>query len=406
MDLLNSLDEWNKNKLKSKVIYGMLFNNEVKKEICSLIIQKNSLAFIFLFEDLTNNPDNTILYKLVKNAMINLDDLEYFKFLKQIVLKDVLISYLENTDLFEFENEFSIKYFDNENFKKTMFGSLITKNDSNFNYLDELFQISLENENWKIMLKWFWRLIKDKYEQTYLVNFDNCIDYTLINISSIILNNFVNRYNNFHFCKLSENAYQKISEILISTDYTFDIIDDFNSKFDSLFLTSILLINIVFVPLKNNYTNILNQINLIENQLSNISIDFTMLYETTRINLVNKCKEEIKINSSIITKISDNLKSNHFLNNSLKFSEYITKILIKKIKNEEEICPYLVEILSDITNFNITYNLETKIYDFEWKDLLYLSLNILKNPNLTNNNPHIRFSFIDIILSFGYIKIF
>ena len=407
MDLNKIIEKWDDEENKeeySKCIYTLLIDEDYLEKFISLVLESNKGCTNFIFYDIDNSLNyNTVLYKIIKYSINKTDYYDYIKFLKKISTIDSLFIHIENTNLWSISIDTDTNYLESDDFLETIFGCLWKKTSRNEQIYHDLYDIFYKalntKENWKQIIKWIWNVLKNKYYKTFFINYDNNNDYFLFDISSIIYKIFTEYYDKFHIKNLSDNVLNKINNIL--EDYSeFDIINYFNSKIESIFLTCIFSIQIVFIPMKHNYMNMIHQDAIIENQIINITQDFSILYETTKINLLNKCNAELNQNRLNITELMQNINKNKFLNNSFIISEYLSYFILEKIKiidGKNIFNTTFIEITSDIINFNISYNDNIKINEYPWEDFIILSILILKNPKLTNNNPHIRFSYLEIL---------
>lgn len=407
MDLNKIIKNWDEEENKeenSKSIYTLLIDEDYLEKLISLVLESNEHCINFLFYDIDNSLNyNTVLYKIIKYSINKTDYYDYIKFLKKISKIDFIFIYIENTDLWNISIDTDTNYLESDDFLKTIFGCLWKKtlnNEQIYNDLYDIFYKGLNTqENWKQIIKWLWNVLKNKYYKTFFINYDNNNDFFLFDISSIIYKIFTEYCDKFHIKNLSDKVIYKINNII--EDYSeFDIINYFNSKIESIFLTCIFSIHIVFIPMKHNYINMLNQEAIIENQIINITNDYSLIYETTKINLLNKCNSELNKNRLNMTELMQNINKNKFLNNSFIISEYLSYFILEKMKivdGKNIFNTTFIEITSNIINFNISYNDNIKINEYPWEDFIILSIMILKKPKLTNNNPHIRFTYLEIL---------
>jgi hypothetical protein len=405
--ILKDLDENNKkNKsIDDSFIYSLLIDEEYLIQLNSLILKSDKYCINFLLNDIINTFDyeKTILYKLIRFSIKNSEYVDYIFLIKKIIKNESFLKYIENTDLWFVNIDTEFNYLENEQFLNTIFGCLWKKNLNINEICNDLFiifnNIFNTNETWKELFKWIWNIFKSKQNNSLYINYDNNIDYFLFYISSTLYKIMIENYDKFHFKNIKNDSLLLIDNVLNDSD-NIDIINSFNSKKESIIMLIILSINISFIPMKYNYINILNQETIIENQIINITQDFSMIYESTKINLLNKWKSELNKNKLNINRLIENIHINDYLHYTLLISEYFTYLILKKINFNHFNNIFgatFIEITSDIINFNISYNDKIKINDYPWEDFIELSTLILKNPTLSNNNPHIRFSFLEVL---------
>ena len=182
---------------------------------------------------------------------------------------------------------------------------------------------------------------------------------------------------------------------MLDDNKNIDIVIDTNSKLEAIFITCIYATLITFIPMKQTYINTINQNTIIESQISNITNDFSILFETTKISLLKKYNKELQNNKKYLNEIMQYILESNFLENSFNIVEYFTYFGLNNINSK--ITYNFFEIISEIINFQITYNDKVKVNQYLWKDIIDLSIEILNKPAITNNNPHIRFSYLEII---------
>ena len=407
MDLNKILKDWNDGNIKdnnSTFIYTLLIEEDYLIQMNSLILSSNKDCIDFLLDDIRNAFDNkTILYKLIRYSINKTNYSDYIFFLKKILKNDSFLKYIENTDLWYVSIDTDLYYLENEAFLETIFGCLWKKTSNTSKFCMDLYDIfnniCNESENWKEITKWIWNILTSKYNNSLYINYENNVDPFLFYISSILYKIFTENFDKFHLKNIKDKSASLIDKLL-SNNNEFDIINDFNSKRESILMTCILSTHIVFVPMKHNYINMMNQETFIENQIINITQEFSVIYETTKINLLNKCKSELNNNRLNIKRLITNINVNGFLDNSFYITEYLSYFILQKIKcydTKNIFGTNLIEIISDIINFNITYNDNIKINDYPWEEFIKLSMIVLNNRIITNNNPHIRFSFLEIV---------
>ena len=407
MDLNKILKDWNDGNIKdnnSTFIYTLLIEEDYLIQMNSLILSSNKDCIDFLLDDIRNAFDNkTILYKLIRYSINKTNYSDYIFFLKKILKNDSFLKYIENTDLWYVSIDTDLYYLENEAFLETIFGCLWKKTSNTSKICMDLYDIfnniCNESENWKEITKWIWNILTSKYNNSLYINYENNVDPFLFYISSILYKIFTENFDKFHLKNIKDKSASLIDKLL-SNNNEFDIINDFNSKRESILMTCILSTHIVFVPMKHNYINMMNQETFIENQIINITQEFSVIYETTKINLLNKCKSELNNNRLNIKRLITNINVNGFLDNSFYITEYLSYFILQKIKcydTKNIFGTNLIEIISDIINFNITYNDNIKINDYPWEEFIKLSMIVLNNRIITNNNPHIRFSFLEIV---------